>query len=118
MNHLKNVLAGEPLQERRGILVDELIAREQEVALAIFWLKLNPSKFSPKLKPVEKADEKKKAGEDGKKDEKDKASFVDFSEWNMMPTELEFDHQGTFHQIDSNFWRYEGGESKSSPNGI
>jgi len=99
-------------------VANELMEREQEVALAILYLKLDPTSYAPQIKQTEKEDEQGTDVKGAKERGEQKGKFVEFSEWKTFPTSLEFDHQGVFHQIDSSFWKYEGGESKSFHTGI
>jgi len=100
------------------MVVNELIEREHEVALAILHLKLEPGSYAPQLKPAEKTEDHGTTVKAAEKGGEEKGKFVDFSEWRTFPTTLEFDHQGVFDQVHENFWRYEGGESRLSYTGI
>ena len=101
------------------MVVNEMIEREHEVALAILYMKLDPASYAPQLKPVEKTEDHETTVKAAlEKGGEERGKFVDFSEWKTFPTTLEFDHQGVFQEIHPNFWRYEGGESRSSYTGI
>jgi hypothetical protein len=116
--HIKNLIAGRPLGERRAIVVNELMEKEHEVALAVLYLKLDAESYAPQLKPTEKTGDPETTAKSAKKGGQEKGKFVEFSEWKTFPTSLEFDHKGVFCQVHDSFWRYEGGESKSSYTGI
>jgi len=115
---IKDLIAGRPLGERMSMVVDEMIEREHEVALAILSLKLDPASYAPQLKPAEKTEDHETTVKAAEKGGEERGKFVDFSEWKTFPTTLELDHQGVFRAINSTFWMYEGGESRSSYTGI
>lgn len=88
----KDLVAGLSVKEKHKSLYQALLHRDQNVALAILFLLLDPLKYKPYLDQ-------------------------DFSKWNSIPTKLEFDHKGGFEKVVKTFWKYEGAESKSSING-
>jgi hypothetical protein len=92
MHRHKDLAAGVPAREKRKILFNALRDHENDVALAIIWLLIDPVKYKPLL------------------DEP-------FASWATIPTTLEFDHKGTFDRVLKIFWRYEGAEPKSSFSG-
>jgi hypothetical protein len=133
-----------------------MLVFDQDLALALYFLYLEPGKYKPpsvekkgkgaqkgkevkakkegdkeeqkqgnaeeKEKEIEEKDTKEGKPENGEKGEKDgKEGKVEeyhkFSEWEKMPTTLEFDHQGAFQRYNGDVWMYEGGESKSSMDG-
>jgi len=98
MSRIKTNFQGQTLEKRREILLNELIY-DHDLALRTLWLKLEPQRFQPRLNP---------SG----------TGFADFGEWESMPTELEFDHQGAFDHVNGRLWRYEGAESKSTVKSI
>jgi hypothetical protein len=77
-----------------SMVVDEMIEREHEVALAILSLKLDPASYAPQLKPAEKTEDHETTVKAAEKGGEERGKFVDFSEWKTFPTTLEFDHQG------------------------
>jgi len=94
ITRIKTSFEGQTLEKRSEILSDEL-HDNPDLALAVLWLKLDPKKFRPKVIVTANGKE-----------------FADFGEWASMPTELEFDHQGTFEYFNDGLWKYGGAESK------
>jgi hypothetical protein len=88
-----DLVAGVPVKEKRKRIYHALLNHDQDVALAIFFLIIDPKTYKPDLTKNE------------------------FSDWETIPTKLEFDHRGRFEKVVRTFWKYEGGESKSSMSG-
>lgn len=88
-----DLVAGVPVKEKRKRIYNTLLNHDQDIALAIFFLVIDPEMYKPDLT----------------KDE--------FSDWKTIPIKLEFDHRGRFEKVVQTFWKYEGGESKSSMTG-
>ena len=74
----------------------------QEFALAILWLKLDPTRFAASVIRATATTP---------------ATIAPFSDWHTMPTNLELDHQGKFSPFGLYFSLYEGAESKTSHTG-
>ena len=87
------LVAGLPPREKRRVLKQSLQYHDHDVALAILFLLIDP-KYAPDM------------------------SANSFSDWNSIPTNLEFDHKGGFQKVIRNLWKYEGGESKSLIDGM
>ena len=89
----RDLVAGTSPKEKRKLLFQALLRHDQDVALAILFLLIDPTTYAPNI------------------------SSQNFSDWTPIPTKLEFDHRGAFHKVVKSFWKYEGGESKSSIEG-
>jgi len=85
-----DLVAGVPIEEKRKRIYHALLNHDQDVALAILFLIIDPETYKPDL------------------------TKHDFSDWKTIPTKLEFDHKGRFEKVVRTFWKYEGAESKSS----
>jgi hypothetical protein len=68
------LVAGLPPREKRRVLKQSLQYHDHDVALAILFLLIDP-KYAPDL------------------------SANSFSDWNSIPTNLEFDHKGEFQKV-------------------
>jgi len=82
--HQHNDLVAVPVEEKRKRIYHALLNHDQDVALAIFFLIIDPETYKLDL------------------------TKDDFSNWKTIPTKLEFDHKGRFEKVVRTFWKYEG----------
>ena len=91
--HHNDLIAGVTITEKKKRLHQTLLYNDQDVALAIFFLVIEPNTYKPDF-------------------------TKDFKNWKTIPTKLEFDHKGRFEKVVTTLWKYEGAESKLSMTGM